>query len=109
MRRFIEFLGWEIQKWGSRALTGGAISLQGIDGASAGAKAYALRVAASRKELLGHARILFSKAPADCPAIVDDTGNPALDVIDVTQDLDLRLPGSFGPALLAASSASMYR
>ncbi|KAF8993261.1 hypothetical protein BDZ89DRAFT_1053830 [Hymenopellis radicata] len=60
-----------------------------------------MRQAANKRAILGHARIIFSRAPGDIHAVIDATGDPALDLLDVTQNVDiLSIASSPAPILV---------
>ncbi|KAF9017820.1 hypothetical protein BDZ89DRAFT_1140448 [Hymenopellis radicata] len=88
MVRYLETLSSEIAMWETRAAGEGAECTRNIPGFVEGARAYALRQAARRRAMHANAQILFSRAPGDHAAVIDATGDPALDYLDVTQHVD---------------------
>ncbi|KAF8900966.1 hypothetical protein CPB85DRAFT_1228097 [Mucidula mucida] len=88
MERYLQTLESDAAIWRSRAAGEGAECTRHIPGFVEGARAYALRQAAIKETMHGNARVVFSRAPGDYPAVIDATGNPELDYLDVTRHVD---------------------
>ncbi len=88
MERYLLTQQSEEAIWQRRAEGEGAECTRHISGFVDGARAYALRQAANKEVIYCNAQAIFARAPGDYPAVIDTTGNPKLNYLDVTRHID---------------------